>query len=357
MLRITEKKNCCGCFSCYNVCPKNCINMVVDNDGFIYPHVNEHFCINCNLCNKVCPMDNYNIPDNKPLAFGAINKDEKIRMFSSSGGVFFSLCKHIIQQNGVVFGAAFDDEFNVVHRSAETIDECKQFMGSKYIQSYIGNSYYKVKEFLNNKRIVLFSGTPCQIAGLVSFLGEMKDCKNLITQDIVCHSVPSQKKWEEYKQVISKDKQIISVQFRNKDTGWMSGSFLAKFSDGSEYKELYAKTDYMSGFLRGDYSRPACYKCKFSRIERQSDITLGDFWGVEGLYPKMFDNKGTSLVLINTKRGKQLFRIISKDLRIKKVKIKYAVKYNPAVANREELFKLKKNSRIKLPNGSFDILK
>lgn len=334
MIEIKEKKNCCGCTACSEICPSKCLVMKGDKDGFVYPVIDTDKCVNCGLCERVCPMINYQIPNHKTLAFGAINKNESIRRDSSSGGVFYLLCEYVIKNNGVVFGAAFDKDFNVYHTCSDTLDGCKKFMGSKYIPSMIGNSYKKAKQYLKDNRVVLFTGTPCQIAGLYSYLGEWQKHENLITQDIICHSVPSPNKWNEFKSSISNNKQITNIQFRNKETGWRSGSFVVQFDDGSEYRELYAQTVFMKGFLNGDYSRPSCYECIFSRLERQSDITLGDFWGVEGLYPKLYDNKGTSVVLINSKKGKSVIKAISKDMVIKKVKLEWAVKYNPAATQR-----------------------
>ena len=337
MISIKSKKDCCGCYSCVNTCPQKCIHMESDVDGFLYPTVDKDKCVSCNLCNKACPMLTEYSHHKNPKAYGAINPDESTRLNSSSGGVFYLLCEYTIAKQGIVVGAAFDQSFNVVHTTAETLEECKRFMGSKYVQSRIGDLYQTVKQLLKEGRFVLFSGTPCQIAGLYTFLGEC-DLERLITQDIICHSVPSPKKWNEYKNKIGQEKQIIDICFRNKDTGWSSGSFVVKYFDGTEYRELYAETEYMKGFLRGDYSRPSCYSCKFSSIERQSDITLGDFWGVEGLYPKLYDNKGTSVVLINSKKGNKVFREIKRNLIVKRVKLEYAIKYNPAVANRDALF-------------------
>ena len=339
MIHIDQKKDCCGCSACDAACNKKCISMTRDEDGFLYPIVDVDQCVNCGLCQRVCPMANYQVPKRKPLALGAINQNDDIRRMSSSGGVFYLLCEYVIQQNGIVFGAAFDENFDVYHTYSEDLDGCKRFMGSKYVQSIIGDSYQKAKQFLQEDRIVLFTGTPCQIAGLLSYLGNLKDHEKLITQDIVCLGAPSPYRWHEFKKRIQGNKEITSIQFRNKETGWRSGSFVAVFYDGSEYKELYAQTDYMKGFSSGAYTRPSCYECKFSRLERQSDITLGDFWGVEGLYPELYDNKGTSLVLVNSKKGRQIIKNVSKGLTIKKVRLDYAVKYNPAASNREQLFR------------------
>ena len=346
MISVTEKKNCCGCSACAQTCPQNCITMKRDADGFLYPQVDDR-CVECGRCEAVCPMLNNRVPERRPTAYGAINRNDDIRRMSSSGGVFYLLCDYVIRQNGVVFGAVFDADFNVVHTHAETLDDCKVFMGSKYVPSVIGDAYERTKQFLTDDRTVLFTGTPCQIAGLYAYLGSMRDHEKLLTQDIVCHSVPAPVQWEAFLNAIRGDKTVKGIEFRNKETGWRSGSFVATFDDGSVYKELYSQTDYMKGFLRGEYSRPSCYDCPFSRLERQSDLTLGDFWGVEGLYPKLYDNKGTSLVLVNSKKGKRVLKQISGALTLKKVRLDYAVKYNPAAANRGSMFFDQKTGRIK----------
>lgn len=351
MIHIDKKQNCCGCASCANICPKNCIIMQADEEGFLYPKTNEDMCINCNLCNKSCPIIDEKIINNKPITYGCYNKNEKIRQKSTSGGVFYILCEYIIKNDGVIFGAAFDEEFNVFHDYAETIEDCEKFMGSKYVQSVIGDSYKKVKKFLDNKRLVLFSGTPCQIAGLYAFL--KKDYENLYTQDIVCHSVPSPKVWNDYKTYlgVGNEKRIININFRSKESGWENSSTNIIFDNGDSLSGFYSQNEYIKGFINGLYSRPSCYNCSFSKISRESDITLGDFWGVNTFYPELFDNKGTSLVMVNSVKGKQLFIYAKKYLKFKTVKISKAIWYNSAVVstldfnqNRSAFFDDKDNS-------------
>lgn len=359
MVDIKNKKECCGCASCANICPKNCIAMISDEEGFLYPQVNKDLCINCNLCEKSCPIINLKKSDNKPVVYGCYNKDEEVRMGSSSGGVFHILCDFIIRQNGVVFGAEFDENFDVCHGYAETLEECEKFRGSKYAQSIIGDSYSTAKAFLDKKRTVLFTGTPCQIAGLYSFL--KKDYPNLYTQDIACHSVPSPKVWNEYKEIISCGEKIKNIQFRNKETGWTTGTFKAYLEDGKMMAQPYAETTFMKGFLNGLYSRPSCYDCKFSSISRQSDITLADFWGVNSFYPELFDNKGTSLVFVNSEKGKKIFVFAKEHLKYRKVKIEKALWYNPALnssasenPNRDSFFNSKESLEQNVKSNLYD---
>ena len=191
MIEIIDKAKCCGCHACDNVCPKNCIKIIIDEEGFLYPKINKDICISCNLCEKVCPLIN-SIDNNefKSIAYACKNRNEQVRINSSSGGIFFLLCEEVINKNGVVFGATFDDNFNVKHSFTETLEECKAFRGSKYVQSSIGDMYKHAKRFLDQDRTVLFTGTQCQIKGLNIFLG--KSYKNLLTVDVICHGVPSQ---------------------------------------------------------------------------------------------------------------------------------------------------------------------
>lgn len=351
MIHISNKEDCCGCGSCANICPKNCITMQADEEGFLYPNTNIDVCVNCDLCNISCPLNIEKTINQKTSVYGCYNKDEYIRQNSTSGGVFYILCKYVIENNGVVFGAAFDDEFNVYHDYAETITECEQFMGSKYVQSVIGDIYIKVKEFLDNNRLVLFTGTPCQISGLFAFL--KRDYNNLFTQDIVCHSVPSPRVWNEYKKYIgaSNEKRITKINFRNKENGWKNSIMNIAFDNGDNLSEPYAQNEYIKGFVDGLYSRPSCYNCSFSKISRESDITLGDFWGVDTFYPELYDNQGTSLVMVNSLKGKRLFNYAKKQLKYKAVKINKAVWYNSAVVssigfnqNRSAFFKDKDNN-------------
>ena len=188
MINIIKKQNCCGCYACYNICSQKCINMQSDAEGFWYPLVDTKQCTDCGLCEKVCPILNKIIVENHPVAYACINKDSKIRELSSSGGLFTIIAEKVIANNGVAFGAGFDGEFNVVHSCTNRMDGLANFRGSKYVQSCIGDTYKQVKDFLRQGRQVLFSGTPCQIAGLRSYLG--KDYDNLICLDIVCHGVP-----------------------------------------------------------------------------------------------------------------------------------------------------------------------
>ncbi|MFI3325747.1 MAG: Coenzyme F420 hydrogenase/dehydrogenase, beta subunit C-terminal domain [Clostridia bacterium] len=333
MIKITDKTKCSGCHACSNICPKGCIEMKTDAEGFWYPYVNEDNCINCNLCEKVCPVINENHNDIKTNTdtYAAFNNNEEIRMKSSSGGVFTLIAENVIKQNGVVFGACFDDNFNVVHDYAETIDDLEKFRGSKYVQSKIGDTYKRAKEFLDNGRLVLFTGTPCQIGGIYAYL--RKEYENLITQDIICHGVPSPKVWNKYvnfREKMACD-EVKFISFRNKDNGWKNYNILFEFSRENKYIQIANKDMWSKVFLGHVSLRPSCFDCNFKNINRQSDITLADFWGIQNVMPEMDDDKGTSLLIINSDKGKNIFKEIEHQISYKKADLQVAIKHNPSM--------------------------
>lgn len=218
MITIKDKQDCCGCGACAQRCPQSCIKMIEDKEGFLYPQINISACINCNLCNKVCPIINKNNPQNPIYSYAAINTNDEIRLRSSSGGLFSAFSEAILNQGGIVFGAKFNQNWEVIHGYTETIDNLYQFRSSKYVQSIIGNCYIQTEKFLKTGKIVLFSGTPCQISGLKHFL--KKEYENLITVEILCYGVPSPLAWESYLRSISNKKSSITdINFRDKSTG------------------------------------------------------------------------------------------------------------------------------------------
>ncbi len=320
MIKIINKSNCCGCHSCYNTCYRNAIAMKIDNEGFLYPKIDTTKCINCGLCEAACPIINPLSIDRSPVAYAAINKNDEIRKQSTSGGLFTLFAESVIDKGGVVFGAAFDDNYIVKHCYVETFDELKKFRCSKYVQSAIGTSYKEAKHFLDNGRLVYFSGTPCQIEGLFHFLN--KEYPNLITQDIVCHGVPSPKIWELYKK--SKG-EIKDFSFRDKKTGWINYSIRI---NGSTH--LASNDEYMKVFIPGFSIRPSCHNCKFKKINRCSDITLGDLWGANNIVPEMNDNKGLSLLVLNNNKSKKLFDDLKDKIVFKEIKLDDAIKFNPS---------------------------
>lgn len=331
MIKIIDKKNCCGCSACASACPKQCISMQSDNEGFLYPVINETDCIDCGLCEKVC-HELHPFEERHPLkVIAAINNDEEIRLKSSSGGIFYLLAEKTIAEGGVVFGARFDNEWQVVIDYAETMEGVQAFMGSKYVQARMESAYSDAKRFLEEGRKVLFSGTPCQIAGLQHFLRKPYD--NLLTVDIICHGTPSPKVWGMYldEVVTAGRKAIKDVQFRNKRNGWKGFNFTMNYNEEDQSISLcshHQENHYMRAFLRDMILRPSCYNCQAKGGRSHSDITIADFWGVNVEIPEMDDDKGTGLVLINTDKG-QVALDWSK-LKYKETTLEQALRHNPA---------------------------
>lgn len=318
MINIKEPKDCCGCNACAQRCPKHCITLQEDHEGFLYPQVDINLCIECGLCEKVCPVINQSIKKEPLQVFAAINPDEKVRMESSSGGIFTLLAEKVIQENGVVFGARFDENWEVKHDYTETIEGLAAFRGSKYVQSRVEDNYLKAERFLKKGRKVLFSGTPCQIAGLKKFL--RKEYDNLLTVDFICHGVPSPKVWRMYldeicKNYINQEERkpcIKAINFRNKSSGWKKFSFFLKpdptfIQDHKEFIEPFSNNLFMKAFLLNIILRPSCYRCPSKKGKANSDITIADYWNIQQVLPKIDDDKGISLVLTNNSKGKDLF--------------------------------------------------
>lgn len=315
-------------------CPKHCITMKADNEGFLYPIVNKDDCIECGLCEKVC-HELHPYESRKPLnVYAAFNKDEEIRMRSSSGGLFYLLAEKTISENGVVFGAIFDEDWQVKLDHAETLDGVKKFMGSKYVQANTATAFKDAEVFLKQGRKVLFSGSPCQIAGLHHYLS--KDYDNLITVDFVCHGVPSPKVWGRYldEVVVLGKKAICDIKFRNKRNGWKKFNFVLSYSQEDKYYSLYSwhkKNDFMQAFLSDMILRPSCYICRAKHGSSHSDITIADFWGINIEMPEMDDDKGTGLMLVNTEKGRK--SIDWNKVNRKESSIEVASKYNGGLSS------------------------
>ena len=331
MINIKEKKDCCGCYGCENICPKNSIKMIDDKEGFWYPKVDKETCIKCGLCIKVCPIiQNIKKVDN--IKFLACkNKNLENRLESSSGGVFSLLVENIVDLNGIVFGAEYDENLEVKYSYVYSLEKSQKFRGSKYAQSRIGNSYNNVKKYLNDGKKVLFTGTPCHVAGLKKFL--RKDYENLILVDIACHGVPSPLVFKRYKEHISKlaGSKLKSITFRDKSNGWKNYKLKLKFENKTEMLELASENFYMKGFLKDIYLRPSCYGCKFKKPYTEADLTLADYWGVQNIHPEFDDDKGTSLVLVNTKKGQEVMNLISDKMEVIETDGEFAISNNPCI--------------------------
>ena len=353
MIKLNRKEDCCGCLACVQTCPKNCIELIIDEQGFLYPKVNKSLCVDCGACEKACPIinaDNHTVLGADTLSFACYNKNDEVRRNSSSGGFFTLIAEYVINKQGVVFGAKFDSAYHVVHSYTETIEGLEAFRRSKYVQSYIGESYKQVRSFLKDGRIVLFTGTPCQIAGLKQYLKREYD--NLICLDMVCHGVPSPAIWDKYlnekkaalaieNNVDSPDKiEITRISFRDKIISWrkysLSISYKIKGEEGSAAEEKTSseyiwENDYMLCFLKDFINRPSCFECKFRNGRSHSDITMADFWDVEKVlneYEYICD-KGTSMILVLSEKGDKILN----RLRIETKNVPYNIAKlgNPAL--------------------------
>ena len=371
MIDIKEKHNCCGCGACVQICPKQCISMSADNEGFLYPHVNNVICIDCGLCERVCPVINQNEPKEPLAVYAAKNTNEEIRLKSSSGGIFTLLAEQVIADSGVVFGARFNENWEVIHDYTETVEGLEPFRGSKYVQSIIGDNFKVAKQFLNNGRKVLFSGTPCQIAGLKKFL--RKDYENLLTVEVVCHGVPSPMVWRDYldykraehaagKNTVSSSLNelpvITGISFRDKTNGWKKYGFKICYATSKAAENSVSKSAstanceitpfnddlFMKGFLKNIYLRPSCYHCAVRQGKSGADISIADYWGIQSIHPEIDDDKGTGLVLINTKQGASYFNSIANQINSLISNYNNAIMQNPCIVksvkepNRRHLF-------------------
>lgn len=321
MIHIKEKEKCYGCYSCLNACPVGCISFSMDKEGFFYPEVDAQRCINCNLCNQVCPIENnVEVKNDYHQAFACVNKNASIQMKSSSGGVFFSLAKYVVDQGGVVYGAAFDEKMRLVTKKATNVNEIYPLLSSKYVQSEVGKAYQEIKNYIDVGQIVLFIGTGCQIAGLKRYL-KNKPYNNLLLVDFICHGVPAPGVWKSYVSYREKNVQskMVTAEFRNKHRNWRQYYAVYTYENGKTERVHRSDNPYHWSFLKNYTLRPSCFDCHFKGIERESDITIGDFWSVKQYINDMDDKKGVSLVIVHTKKGIGMFEKIKKELLIQEV--------------------------------------
>ncbi len=303
--------------------------MVEDGEGFLQPRIDASRCVQCHKCEATCPVVSPQPESlsNGTKAFAIINNNEEIRLKSSSGGVFYALADYVISNGGVVFGARFDEDFQGVHHDyTESREGIAPFMRSKYVQSRTEESFRKCREFLNQGRQVLYSGTPCQVAGLLKMLG--RKYENLLTIDLICHGVPSPKVWRKYLKRVGKGRKVTEVNFRNKEAGWNNNHISINFSDGSRLLEGQTDNRYYRGFLRNVFLRRSCYHCMYRTSDRVSDLTIADYWGADSLCPEMFDNKGTSIVLVHSAEGQNILNTLSNVLTVKEQSMENAVQCN-----------------------------
>ena len=310
MIKITDKHTCCGCEACVQACPKHCISLRQDAEGFSYPDVDEQACSGCGVCERTCPMLSPYESRTPERVLAAVNPDDEIREQSSSGGIFTMLAEGIINRGGVVFGVRFDEHWQPVFDHTDNVEGLAAFRGSKYVQARVGNAFVETKEFLKAGREVMFSGTPCQVAALRHFLRH--DYEHLLCVDFICHGVPSPKVWGRYLDEVTQNAvhAISDVQFRNKREGWKRFNFdLTYDREGQRYRisTWHQQNHFMRVFLNEVILRPSCHDCKARGGRSGSDLTIADFWGIGKLNPQMDDDKGTSLVLVHSEKGAQHF--------------------------------------------------
>lgn len=331
-MNITQTSDfCTGCGVCAAVCPSAAVKMQPDAHGFLRPVVDDAACIDCGLCTGKCPVSVLPQTSAHTDVLTGYAKDGALLPRSSSGAIFPVLAAEIIRRGGIVFGAAFDGNFNVVHTAAETLSELPALCCSKYVQSRMTDGCYsQVKRALSAGRWVYFSGVPCQVAALKNYLG--REYETLVTQDTACHSVPSPLVWEGYKAELEKQYsgKLTAFSFRNKANGWEAYHICAAFENGREFVQPAAENPYQRGFIKGLYSRSSCFVCKFKGIERCSDITLADYWGVKGIQPDAYNPQGTSLILIHSEKGRSLLASCKDRLKLQPA-AKDAFAFNSAV--------------------------
>ena len=308
MIEIKKKEECCGCTACYSVCPKNAITMQADEEGFQYPMVDVDKCVNCGLCEKVCPIKNKQVPEiDQPLkAYVVRNTKESALLNSASGGFFSALGEYIISKKGYVFGVVYDENMRVCHWGTNTLNGITRFRSSKYVQSDLGNVFSEVQNLLDSGELACFSGTPCQIEGLKRFL--RKDYNNLITVDLICHGVPSPMLWDRYieTQKERNKSRIVEINFRSKDYGYHNSTLKIHFEDGKIHHGSSRNDAMMKCFFGEIASRPSCYNCAFKYSKHESDFTLFDAWHGAQLVGQADDEKGYTHLFVQTEKGRDL---------------------------------------------------
>lgn len=335
MINIIDKEKCCGCSACAQICPRGSITMIKDEEGFFYPSVDKKTCIDCNQCRAICPFENNTIKaEFHPVILGAKAYDDEIRYWSSSGGIFTLVAESILEKNGIVFGVEMNEDCTFVkHVAVDHKENLKKLRGSKYIQSRIDGAYINARNYLEQGKPVLFTGTPCQISGLKRFL--KKDYSQLFCVEVICHGVPSEELWNKYLNHIEQKykRKVKNVSFRSKRYSWMQFGSDIQFNP----KKTVFKFSFEDSFFRmfnSSYSmRPSCYECMAKGKRTMADMTIGDFWGVETVFPNFNDNKGVSIILMNNEKGKLLFELIRNKVLLSEKTIDYetAVKCNPPI--------------------------
>jgi acetyltransferase-like isoleucine patch superfamily enzyme/coenzyme F420-reducing hydrogenase beta subunit len=336
MIQIKNKKDCCGCNACTIACSKQCITMPNDEEGFFYPLINTDLCIDCGLCEKVCPIINKN-KDNverydEPLVYAAYNTNNDVRIDSTSGGIFSALADKMFAMNGYVGGAIYNEDHTVKHIITKNKNLLPELRSSKYLQSYTDTLYADIKNLLKADKKVLVCATPCQITALYNVL--KKDYDNLITCDFICRGVNSPKVFQSYMDMLERlhGAKAEKIKFKAKQWGWHNFSMRVNFANGKEYCKDRSHDFFFIGYLlKGNFARPSCYDCQFKGFPQKSDITLADFWGIQKIDPSMDQDKGTSLVMVNSDKGKQFFDTLNDTIVYKPFAMEQAASGNSAM--------------------------
>ena len=348
-MMLCNKNDCIGCAACFVVCKENAITLIRDDEHFLYPVIDNNYCRKCKKCSSVCPILKKDYKNTfKKIVYAAYSNDLTVRLQSSSGGIFSEFAEYVLAQKGVVFGAVFSSDYRkVFHTFVETQADLQKLRGSKYVQSEIGETYTLCRDFLKQGRCVLFSGTPCQIAGLNAFLSsdDSVDLTRLLTIDLVCHGVPSPLIFKSYIEYLEKkmNGKIEGYAFRDKHWSWQrynTKAYLCVVSSdgkdsthGVEYLGKWEQDVFMRGFLREYFLRKCCHNCKFANLNRCSDITLADFWGYKSRKELPDDDKGISMVMLNTEKAKFFFEKIKQCISFLQTPISEAVNGNRALSS------------------------
>ena len=326
MIEVLEHNRCTGCAACYTACSHEAISMQYDDEGFEYPVINQEACIDCGLCQAVCPVLQYGkrqtlriAYNDAQIGYAARNKNYEQRLISSSGSIFPPIAEWILENGGIVVGTAYDEYFNAKHLIIESKDDLKDIQGSKYLQCKADNSTFKrIKNELKTGRLVLYSGMACQVEGLKSYL--RKEYDNLYTIDLICMGIPSSIVWQKYLNAFFKGEKILHVNFKEKSKGWDSFSFYVK-TDKRDFKEIGMENIYLQSMFRSWNMRPSCFQCPFKKENRFSDYTLADCWGASKLVPEINDNKGLSSVIVHSKKGLELWEKLAHKIDYREISI------------------------------------
>lgn len=348
---VDKRGECSGCSACYNACPYEAIEMILSKEGFYVPEVNKDLCKDCGICLQICPVTNkFNyLQFDHPKTYVAWSLDETKRLSSSSGGIYPEIARFVLEQSGKVFAVGWGKNWLPEHIEVSGIEEISKTVGSKYAQSYVGKVYKRIVDLLRKEKDVLFVGTPCQVAGLKNILlksVEKQKLNGILTVDLVCHGVASPMVFRKYLTERFGINNITSISFRDKKYGWSKVSFKITMADGILYSKHHLKDPFFYGFLVGLYLNRICYECPFSTLPRQGDITLGDFWGVPEKYK---DERGVSVILVNSEKGMSVLNELLKKKRIfaEEVPLEWATKNNPRIIT----------GQMKVPEKREEILK